>query len=274
MCEFCSKHKRKKWFLDLDNYKEELLEEKKRKNILQKIVGWGHEYYMRDSIKATTDLNKIPFGIGKHIVNSKFMVKKIAETEHAGQVVTLEDALEIIDLSENHVVFPCFCRKAIGVKEKDCCINFGPVKDLCKLANPNEKMEEVDASELKLRLKEWNEEGLVHQVLYAAAPFPIALCNCERKYCVPMKERITSGINSSLLKGHEIALVDPLKCKCEEFLCITRCQFGAMYVDRFDNKVVIDSSRCFGCGLCMTGCKHGAITLKSRNELSGSSLKW
>ncbi len=274
MCEFCSKHKMKKWFLDPESYEDKLLENKKRKNVLQKIVGWGHEYYMRDSADAMNLVNKLPLDLGKHILNSRYITRKIAQSQHAGQVVTLEDALEIIDLSDNHVIFPCFCRKSVGLKEKDCCINFGPIKDLCKVANPKEKMEEIDTKEAKLRLREWHLEGLVHQVLYAAAPFPIALCNCERKYCLPMKDRLIFGIKSALLKGHEVAFVDPLKCKCGEFSCITKCQFGGMYVDIYDNKVVIDPAKCFGCGLCVTVCRDGAISLKSREETLDTRIRW
>ncbi|MBU0570313.1 4Fe-4S binding protein [Patescibacteria group bacterium] len=201
-------------------------------------------------------------------------MNKLATTNHSGQVVTLEDALEIVKLADNHVLFQCTCRKLTGLKEKMCCLNFGPMRDLVKIANPNEKMEEITASEAIYLLKDYNKEGLVHEVLYAAAPFPIAICNCDRKYCMPMKARISTGIESSFMKGHEIARIDPLKCKCEKFYCMTRCQFGAIYTDRFDNKAVIDVTKCFGCGLCMEVCPYNAISMENRETVMGSRHKW
>jgi heterodisulfide reductase subunit A-like polyferredoxin len=268
MCEFCSKHKRKKWFLDPDNYKEKLLEEKKRKNILQKIVGYNLEYYMRDSINYLSLAKKPIFGrIAKSVIN------KVAPSQHAGQIVPLEDTLEMVDLADNHVLFPCACREMIGLKEKYCCLNFGPMRDLHQLAR-FERMEEVSSNDAKELLKQWNEEGLFHQVLYAAAPFPIAICNCERKYCTSLKQRFIFDVKSALYKGHEIAFVDPLKCKCGEYSCISRCQFGAMYVDRYDNKAVIDPTKCFGCGLCVTGCNCGAISLEPRGKILKERAEW
>ncbi|MFH1721937.1 MAG: 4Fe-4S binding protein [Candidatus Altiarchaeota archaeon] len=269
MCEFCSKHKRKKWFLDPDNYEEKLLENKKRKNILQKISGWGLEYYMRDSVKATKFSQKPIVGdIAKKIIN------KVAKFSHAGQVVTLEDALKIIDLADNHIAFECYCRKLSGLESKMCCVNFGPMRDLVKNANPNEKMEEVDSAELTYRLKEWHTAGLFTQVLYAAAPFPIAICNCERRYCFAFKERHLYGVESSLMKGHEVAYVNPIKCKASDYPCVSRCQFGAMYVDRYDNTVVVDPTKCFGCGLCITACKYDAIRMEPRINIFKEKGRW
>ncbi|HLD58937.1 MAG TPA: 4Fe-4S binding protein [archaeon] len=269
MCEFCAKHKRKKWFLDEDNYKEELLKNKGRKSILKKIAGPTLDHYMRDSLDLF-ELARNP--LLKPVVRG--MMNKFAASNHSGQAVTLEDAIAIVKLADNHVLFQCNCRKLCGLKEKMCCLNFGPMRDLVKQTNPTEKMEEINTSEAVDLLKDWNKEGLVHEVLYAAAPFPIAMCNCDRKYCMPMKSRLSTGIESSFLKGHEIAYVDPLKCKCEKFYCMTRCQFGAIYADRFDIKAVIDVTKCFGCGLCKEVCPCNAIKMEDRETVMGSRHKW
>ena len=266
MCEFCSKHKRKKWFLDPDSYNEKLLENKKRKNVLQKIAkGW--EYYMRDA-EQLARLSRTPVigSLSRSYINNQI------KYEHAGQVVSLGDALQIIDLADNHVVFECACRKLVGLRDKMCCVNLGPMKELS--TRISEKKHEFDVPELKLKVKEWAHEGLFPQVLYATAPYPIALCMCERKYCVSAKYRFIFGYQTSLLKGHEVAVADPTRCKCEAFPCITRCQFGAMYVDRYDRKVVVDPTRCFGCGLCAVECKFNAISLKNREDIPAARGKW
>ena len=92
MCEFCSKHKRKKWFLDPDNYSEKMLENKRRMNILQKLAGFGLDYELRDTAEAVRwTKHPLTKDVAKHIIN------KIASSTHSGQVITLQDALEIID---------------------------------------------------------------------------------------------------------------------------------------------------------------------------------
>lgn len=270
MCEFCTEHKRKRWFIDPDNFDKKLLEDKKRKNILQKIVGFGIEYYTRDAAESIEWTKHPVFGKG-----AKYLINKVAPTQHSGQVITYEDAKELIKMADNHVCFSCACRKLSGLTEEMTCLNFGPMRDLCKAANPKEKMEEIDTKDALYRLKDWDKQGLVHEVLYAAAPFPIALCNCERKYCVPMKTRLITGVYTNYMKGHEIAFVDPLDCMgCPDYPCISKCQFGAMYVDRYDNKVVIDVNRCFGCGLCVSSCPYGAIKLEDRQTVMGARDKW
>ena len=266
MCEFCSKHKRKKWFLDSDNYSEQMLKNKTRKNVLQRISrGW--DFYMRDT-KKLIDFDKIP--LFDPIVRPVF--NKLIKYEHAGQVVNVNDALEILELADNHVVFECACRKLVGLESKSCCINFGPMKDLS--LGLEEKPEEVDVPELKLRLNDWFSEGLFPQVLYATAPFPIAMCVCERKYCVPAKLRSIYNFPAALLKGHEVGIVDNDACRgCPEN-CMPVCPFGAMYMDQINNKVVIDPLRCYGCGLCKSRCPYKAISLFDRSTISSVKNKW
>lgn len=268
MCEFCSKHKRKKWFLDSENYEEKMLEDKGRQNVLQKITGHSLEYHLRESNEAMR-WTRYPV-IGEI---SRMLMNKMAPSEHAGQIITLNDALEIIDLSDKHVLFSCMCKEVVGLKEEMCCLNFGPMRDLHQEVK-YEKMEEIDSGEAKLKLKEWHNKGLFQQVLYAKVPFPVAICNCERKYCLSMKYRLIFGIKNVLLKGHEIAVVNPLKCRCEEFSCMSRCQFEAMYVDRYSNKMVIDPTKCFGCGLCVNACRYNAITLDPKEKIMGKRIKW
>lgn len=253
MCEFCSKHKRKKWFLDPENYHEMMLEDKHRQNILQKL-GKGVDYYFHQ-------LNTLTHP----------ELRNLFKTEHAGQIITLNDALEMVDLAENHVLSPCICRALTANIKKNYCILLGPMKDL---VNPWEEMEEVDNEELKLRLRDWRREGIYTLVGYAKPPYPTYICNCDRKYCFAAKTRVALGINEALLKGHEVARVDPKKCKCEKFQCIAKCPFGAMFVDRTNMRVVVDPTKCFGCGLCLTECSNNAIDLVNRENVPAAKGKW
>lgn len=268
MCEYCSKHKRKKWFLDEENYKEALLEDKKRQNVLQKLGGYSHEFHLRDN---TGILYNYQTPLLKDVI--RYLANKSLKNEYAGQIVSLEDALKVVELSDNHVLFECACRKLVGDKTDYVCLNFGPLRDLIKTKNPKEKIIEIDTYEAKTILKEANAKGLYHEIYFAKAPFPTTLCNCDRKYCLAYKDRFVYGMDKILLKGHEVAVVQPGKCTgCKK--CLERCQFGSVLFDDATEKAFIDTTKCFGCGLCEKTCPANAIKLVNRNDTENSKGRW
>jgi electron transport complex protein RnfB len=64
-----------------------------------------------------------------------------------------------------------------------------------------------------------------------------------------------------------IARLDPEVCQgC--WTCLERCQMQALSAD--DDHVLLNTDRCIGCGLCVTTCPSGALTLarKPESELS------
>jgi len=78
MCDICEKHRKNvKWYLDPDNYKDELVLNNKARPL-------------------------------KYLL--KPLVNKKAYKLHGGQVVPLEDALQIVEIAHNHVLIPCYCR--------------------------------------------------------------------------------------------------------------------------------------------------------------------
>ncbi len=238
------------------------MEDKKRRKILEHYAGYGLEYLLRDYLRISQHAKK-PL-IGKII--QKVMASTL-ESTHAGQVITLEDALKIVDLADNHIILPCYCKKLIKGEDSFNCINFGPIKEFELKATPFKEFKEVDTAEIKYMLKDMNEKGFFQQVISAKMPFPVSLCNCDKTYCVAAKSRFAHGLDSGLLKGHEIAIVDVNECDLcgEDPQCIPRCQFGAIKVNRDGNHVVIDPSLCFGCGICVSVCQNKAISLKKRD---------
>lgn len=54
----------------------------------------------------------------------------------------------------------------------------------------------------------------------------------------------------------------PKSClHCEDALCVTVCPTGASYKRAEDGIVLVDESRCMGCGLCAWACPYGAREL-------------
>ena len=263
MCEYCNKHTQgRKWFLEPNSYLDELMEDKRRRKLLEQYGGYGLEYLLKNYLRLSQHAEKPLIG---NIIQ-KIMTSAL-EGSHAGQVVTLKDALKIVDLADDHIILPCYCKKLIKGEDSFNCINFGPIKEFELKATPFKEFKEVDTTEMKYMLKDMNKKGFFHQVISAKMPFPVSLCNCDRTYCVAAKSKFVHGLSSGLIKGHEVAIVDPNKCDmCNNYpQCVSRCHFGAIRVNRNDNYVVVDHSLCFGCGLCVNICSNKAISLKKRN---------
>ncbi len=97
--------------------------------------------------------------------------------------------------------------------------------------------------------KEWNTGGypapLTDQSPYGAAP---------------------SGAWLNRVHGYEVGEGEagrtvhfPKSClHCEQPLCVTVCPTGASYKRVEDGIVLVDESRCMGCGLCAWACPYGA----------------
>jgi len=271
LCKFCIEHgKGTKWYLNPANYRDNLLQDKRRKELLERIAGWGIDYYLDSMIEAAS--------YAKTDLTIRKLANEAAPNEHAGQVVSLEDAVSIVDLSDNHILLPCMCRKQVHATDDMVCLNFGPVKELFKKLKPSQKLEPIDQDEAKTRLKEWDRKGLIHTVLYAVAPYPVVLCNCDRTYCTALKQRLIFGIEYAYLKGHQIAMIDPVRCDgCSSYgvpRCVHRCSFGALQWDRTEGKAVVDPFFCFGCGVCRVACDKGAIRLAERERVPTLKNAW
>ena len=271
MCEFCEKHGQgNRWYLNPDNFSDEMMEDPKRVKTLEEVAGWGIDYYIDFTSKATK-LVTWPV-IGKVV---KSIVNRMAPNQHGGQVVSLEDSLQLLEYGRDFVLLPCACRRLLGNKDDLVCLNFGPVKEFQSRAMPEGPMEELTLEEAKDVVRKSDARGYFHQVLYAKLPFPICICNCDARYCTSLKQRYANQVEIAVLKGHEVCLVDGKRCRfCEEPLCMSRCSFGALAYDREAGRVHVNLTRCFGCGLCRDACDRGALHLAPRESVSAAAGLW
>ncbi|NVM54246.1 MAG: 4Fe-4S ferredoxin, partial [Candidatus Helarchaeota archaeon] len=202
------------------------------------------------------------------------------------QVITLEDALTMIDLSSPIAFIACDCRRQkYGYVEKDrsrmTCLGLGigmfryerlPARYIAGA-------EFVSDKEAKEWLQEWNKNGIVHTLmtfgLRNGAPYIGGICNCTYADCLSINWRLNYGIKQ-LLKGERVATLAPEKCNgCNgNFLCIRKCQFGALSADIRQNKVHIDLNKCFGCGVCANSCNKSAINLLDRRKFEVLKYDW
>jgi len=261
MCEFCSQFGHgNRWYLNPDNFSDELLQDERRQKVLDMVAGWGIDYFME---RATRPV--VPPASGAP-GPAPTLVQMALAAGHAGQVITLEDALRLTDLARDFVAVPCMCRRLVGGLSETTCINFGPIKELTGLRKAEERVIELTRQEARQKLLQFDEIGFVHQVLYTGFPFPTVICNCDRKYCTSFKVRFLRHAPISVLRGHEICVVDPERCDgCSgRPQCLRLCQFGALRWAPTEGRVIAEPRECFGCGLCRQACPRGGLSLVKR----------
>ncbi|MHA1144549.1 MAG: ATP-binding protein [Candidatus Helarchaeota archaeon] len=270
MCEFCQKHggSAKRWYLNPSNFREDLLEDKGRIKVLKDICGWGIDYYIDYASRMMSKTTWPVFGS---------VIRKIgnlmAPSRHSGQVIPIEEALQLLPLADNFVALECACCRLVSGERKPVCINFGPIKHYFETLKPSERMETLTLDEARARLKEHDEQGMIHQVLVAKMPYPIVICNCNLKYCTAFKQRLNWNVERAVLKSHHVIQIDQNKCDgCSDLkqpACVSRCQVNALIHDKENEKIIIKTERCFGCGVCRIACPTRALTLTEREPLLG-----
>ena len=196
---------------------------------------------------------------------------------HFGQVVTLEEVHQIVDMIYPIGLMTCGCRRSMrGLPDGEnfTCIGMGPgmykwerwpdtYRGGVHFLTPEEAKQVFDT----LRRR-----GLVHTVFTFGTPYLAGLCNCDYPDCGAIRTAVDLDIKT-LWKGHYIAEVDPDLCNgCG--LCARRCQFKALSFGPSTLKASIDPMQCYGCGLCRDVCKPDAIKLVDRATLPALAEVW
>ena len=282
MCKYCRKHAGGygKWYLNPNAYSEELFY---KLSLLDRILG-RESKRVREAIKGADsawfplptsklldmlDWTKIPV-FGK-------IVKKygnyLAIKTHCGQVVPIEDALKIVDLSYDHVVYPCMCQRIFKGKDEFKCLNFGPLTEIQRKDPRAWKEIKFSPEEAKEKLEEFSEKGYIHSVFWwYDLPQSVCICNCDINYCYAARPKLWYDITNTYRKAEYVAEVNSDECiSCGS--CIERCQYGAIRFGKND-RATIDPKICFGCGQCRFVCEQNAISLIDRNTHSIASKIW
>lgn len=243
---------------------------------LDKFIEYGDQYEIINAINP-----------GKYGVE---WVRKVVEGGRTAQVVTWEEAVEILRVAkeanegENLVCInmTCICKRTRGgdVSEPICMFLIHPPKEEHARETFTDRIDKtgerearyvydpIDSDKMRELLLDFERRlGLVHTVFTIAFPHVITLCNCEMPYCHSMRQRFLYGIPEAFVEGHYVASVSNDKCvgcgKCPE-----QCQFGAIRLDRKLGKVTTMPARCMGCGICRSVCPTDAIEMVERDKVT------
>ncbi|MHA1276945.1 MAG: hypothetical protein ACTSQI_03435 [Candidatus Helarchaeota archaeon] len=267
MCQYCAQYgDGHKWYLNPKNFSEEVLQSHRVQTAgIIKMLGGPEK--MDFELGAAQSIDSLVPDLHDH-ANLEKINELVADKLHGGQVIPLEDAFKVVDLTKGILLIPCYCRKYFAGIEKMACMFLYPVSEMVPVTRPWEKSERLTKKIAKSYLREFDKLGYVHSVYWAPLPVPIVICNCEYPYCIGLKSRINYGVMNTARKSEYICVVDPDKCDgCEgEPKCLKRCVFGAIKYAPSEQRVIVSPTDCFGCGLCRAACDRTAMQLIDRAQ--------
>jgi electron transport complex protein RnfB len=111
-------------------------------------------------------------------------------------------------------------------------------------------------------LRRGNEAGLVlTSIIRKGDDSPNTICSCCSCCCYTLSGMLRFGLSTHMLSSNLVASNKDSNCiDCGR--CVDWCHFGAR--EMVEGEMKYDSTRCFGCGLCVSTCPTKTVTLKER----------
>jgi Pyruvate/2-oxoacid:ferredoxin oxidoreductase delta subunit len=180
------------------------------------------------------------------------------------RVYDLSEIKEILEKSERYAVSDCGCKSRHNNCDspRDVCLSINYYADEV-LESGEYGSKEISLEEALDVLGRSHEAGLVHMsYTMKGDEVPFLICSCCPCCCHTLGSLVRNGLHTKILTSKYYAQDDPTLCDdCSD--CVERCAFQAR--EMVDRTFAYDSSKCFGCGLCVSKCLTGAITLTQRS---------
>ena len=177
-------------------------------------------------------------------------------------VVPLNEITEFLKNVEYIAAGTCICRYQSVLKGEPCgepvnnCLILGSSAKFAAERGMASKITKEDAIQ---RMEEADKAGLIHHYTNSPDHYANLLCNCCQCHCSIMR-----GVKRAPVPGHIVVarytmIIDEDSCTACE-VCIKRCQMEALKMT--NGKLICDTLRCLGCGLCSCVCPTESLTLK------------
>jgi NAD-dependent dihydropyrimidine dehydrogenase PreA subunit len=191
-------------------------------------------------------------------------------------VLPYENFPEILKAQEQIATAPCSCRLCTDSVGELCdvhdeahdfaCLQFNRGADYIAARGSGRELTIEEALELNDRVEQ---SGLLHIWANAAIMTgPKTSCQCCRDCCMDSVPADQAGIPIGEVweKSRYQAEVNQADCDgCQT--CIGRCLFDAIEMVKVEGskkmKAVVIPDKCWGCGVCVLGCKPAALKMKT-----------
>ena len=268
MCEFCIQHgEGKTWYLKMENYSVELLNQKDRRKYAAEFLNGFHRR-VPSSLHQLDKIHKTPL-----MKLVKPVLTHSQKLDHYGQVVPIEDVERIFEMVKGAVRLPCVCRRVTtGNMNARYCYGLTMDKGLMDALDDSFSLERLTKEEALESIRKLDREGLVHSVWTFKTPFIGGLCNCDQD-CMAYRMTHVRRDYPVMFRAEWVAEVSADVCNgCR--LCMRQCQYGAIRYSSTNKKVIIDPAACYGCGVCRAACNKDAIQLSSRERIREAAGIW
>jgi electron transport complex protein RnfB len=175
------------------------------------------------------------------------------------EALPYEQVDELVKAQDRFAVAPCICRRHAKMTGGGCdapeesCLVFGEFADYYIRSGRARSIDRFEVTEILARADAAN------LVLQPSNSQDIAfICCCCGCCCGVLAGLKAHPKPSEIVASAFIAQHEPDICQgCWD--CLERCQMEALVED--GDRVYLNTDRCIGCGLCVTTCPSGALTL-------------
>ncbi len=182
------------------------------------------------------------------------------------RVATYDDAHGLIDRAPGPLALAnCVCRQTKDMQGDSC--KYSDIRETCLHIGPDHARQyiimgiarEIDKAEAHAVIDRARDAGFILQPENSL--HPEAICCCCGDCCGLLSAVVKSPKPADMYASNYFAVVDTSKCEgCGT--CVTRCQLQARGLA--DGVASINLDRCIGCGNCVVTCKSGASSLQHK----------
>jgi len=183
--------------------------------------------------------------------------------EAGAEVLSYEKVNEMIDQTKVLGISKCPCRELAQKCDapREACMVFGAT---CTYLVERGFARYITKDEMKLKLQEFDELGLVRQVNNTQDRLEL-VCNCCSCCCGLLTALTEVGNPRAFTRSAYLPVTDMDKCEGCGTCADERCPMEARVM--VDERPVLNIERCIGCGVCATGCPNDAIRMERSAEV-------